>query len=95
MMVVQHCSEVGGIPPRLWEPSAMGNDDHIPSGTPERRLDPRDALTGWERPAFACGCGRGCRSWKDHHANVARVDSDADAVVGTLLTEDLRAAGAR
>jgi hypothetical protein len=35
---------------------------------PERASDPRDDLTGWERPEFACGCGRNCSSWSDHYA---------------------------
>jgi hypothetical protein len=65
------------------------------TGMPERRTEPRDDLTGWERAPFACGCGRGCTSWKGHHANVARADSDADAIVAMLLADDLRAAGAR
>jgi hypothetical protein len=73
----------------------MSPDDHMPGLVPERSATPRDDLTGWEPPPFACGCGRGCVSWKDHHVNVARIDSDADAVVATLLVNDLRAAGAR
>lgn len=50
----------------------MTPDDHMPCGIPERRLEPReDDLTGWERPAFACGCGRSCVSWPDHFERVA------------------------
>lgn len=36
------------------------SDDHMPCGLPERRLDPRDDRTGYERsaPAARCTCGR-------------------------------------
>lgn len=50
----------------------MSGEDRLPGGFPERESDPRDDLTGWERPAFACGCGRGCVSWEDHHARVTQ-----------------------
>ena len=54
-------------------------------------LSPRDDRCGWEPAAFACGCGRGCSNWGGHHANVARVDSDADVVIAMLLADDLAA----
>lgn len=48
-------------------------------GFPEPRDTPReDTLTGWERPAFACGCGRGCVSWPDHNARVEAYRQDVD-----------------
>lgn len=50
----------------------MSRDDGgIPRGFPEQRAEPRDEETGWEIPAFACGCGRSCVSWADHWLRVA------------------------
>lgn len=57
-------------------------------GHPERRAEPLDDLCGWEKPAFACGCGRGCVSWPDHHAKIASEDRDTDTVLACVLAED-------
>ncbi len=50
--------------PGDWDEGRFGDI----SSMPERDTDPRDDTTGWERAPFACGCGRGCVSWPDHHA---------------------------
>lgn len=65
-------------------------------GHPDRNPDPPDYTTGWEKPAFACGCGRGCVSWDDHHErrrNASTIPAGGvDAILDCLLGGELGAA---